>query len=65
MKNDKESSRVARKKLLLISLVCFGFMLFETVGGLLAGSLAIMTDAAHMLSDVAGFMISYLAIYLG
>lgn len=40
-------------------------MIFEIVGGYLANSLAIMTDAAHMLSDVAGFMISYLAIYLG
>ena len=40
-------------------------MLFEIVGGYYANSLAIMTDAAHMLSDVAGFMISYLAIYLG
>ena len=37
----------------------------EFVGGILSGSLAIMTDAAHMLSDVAGFMISYFAIYLG
>lgn len=37
----------------------------EIVGGYLANSLAILTDAAHMLSDVAGFMISYVAIYLG
>lgn len=37
----------------------------EIVGGYMAHSLAIMTDAAHMLSDVAGFMISYAAIYLG
>jgi zinc transporter 2 len=36
----------------------------EVVGGYLANSLAIMTDAAHMLSDVAGFMISYFAIYM-
>lgn len=40
-------------------------MAAEIVGGYLAHSLAIMTDAAHMLSDVAGFMISYVAIYLG
>ena len=40
-------------------------MIGEIIGGYLAGSLAIMTDAAHMLSDVAGFMISYFAIYLG
>lgn len=37
----------------------------EIVGGYLAHSIAIMTDAAHMFSDVAGFMISYFAIYLG
>jgi zinc transporter 2 len=36
----------------------------EIAGGLISGSLAIMTDAAHMLSDVAGFMISYFAIYM-
>lgn len=40
-------------------------MLFEVIGGFYANSIAIMTDAAHMLSDVAGFMISYLAVYLG
>lgn len=40
-------------------------MAVEIAGGYLAGSLAIMTDAAHMFSDVAGFMISYIAIHLG
>lgn len=34
-------------------------------GGYFAGSLAIMTDAAHMLSDFAGFLISLFAIWLG
>lgn len=40
-------------------------MIAEFVGGYLSGSLAIMTDAAHILSDVAGFLISYFAIYIG
>jgi zinc transporter 2 len=40
-------------------------MIGEFVGGYVSGSLAIMTDAAHILSDVAGFLISYFAIYLG
>lgn len=40
-------------------------MLLEIVGGYISGSLAIITDAAHMLSDVAGFLISYFAIYMG
>jgi zinc transporter 2 len=53
------------KKLLWVSVVCFIFMGGELIGGYLSNSLAIMTDAAHMLSDVAGFMISYFAIYMG
>lgn len=52
-------------KLLLVTAVSFLFMIGEIIGGYLSGSLAIITDAAHMLSDVAGFLISYFAIYMG
>lgn len=51
-------------KLLFVSIICFMFMVAEIIGGYMSGSLAIMTDAAHMLSDVAGFLISYFAIYM-
>jgi zinc transporter 2 len=37
----------------------------EIFGGLISGSLAILTDAAHMLSDVAGFLISMFSIWIG
>jgi len=40
-------------------------MIAEIVGGFLSDSLAILTDAAHMLSDVAGFVISIFAIWIG
>jgi len=40
------------------------FMIVELVGGFVANSLAIMTDAAHMLSDVGGFIISLFGLYL-
>lgn len=40
-------------------------MAFEFVGGYFANSLAIMTDAAHLFSDVSGFFISIISIYLG
>ena len=33
-------------------------------GGYLSGSLAILTDAAHMLSDFASFLISLFAIWV-
>ena len=38
--------------------------LFSPVGGKLANSLAIMTDAAHMLSDFASFLISLFALWM-
>ena len=65
IKKNALEAKIARNKLLIVSIICFIFMIGEVAGGYLAHSLAIMTDAAHMLSDVAGFMISYFAIYLG
>lgn len=52
-------------KLLAVTGISFIFMIAEFVGGYMSHSLAIMTDAAHILSDVAGFLISYFAIYMG
>lgn len=56
--------RSARKKLIIASLLCLLFMIGETVGGLLANSLAIATDAAHLLTDFASFMISLFSIWM-
>jgi zinc transporter 2 len=52
------------KKLFFVSIICFIFMGLEFAGGIISNSLAILTDAAHMFSDVAGFMISFLSIYI-
>lgn len=54
----------ARKKLIIASLLCLLFMIGETIGGLLANSLAIATDAAHLLTDFASFMISLFSIWM-
>ncbi len=37
----------------------------KLLGGLLSNSLAIATDAAHLLTDFASFMISLFAIWIG
>ncbi|XP_059167548.1 proton-coupled zinc antiporter SLC30A2-like isoform X2 [Physella acuta] len=61
----KESiNKKARTKLILASVLCLLFMTGEMVGGLLAHSLAIVSDAAHLLTDFASFMISLMALYL-
>ncbi|CAL0304165.1 unnamed protein product [Lupinus luteus] len=38
-------------------------MLVEVVGGIKANSLAVISDAAHLLSDIAGFFISLFAVW--
>ena len=60
MQGDK-----AFKKLALVVVICFIFMIVEVIGGKISGSLAILTDAAHMLSDVGGFLISMFSIKMG
>mgnify|MGYP002755712127 CR=1 FL=1 len=37
----------------------------EVVGGWLSGSMALIADAMHMLSDAAGLIISLIAIIVG
>ncbi|XP_021343404.1 zinc transporter 2-like isoform X2 [Mizuhopecten yessoensis] len=56
--------KTARRKLLLASGLCLFFMTAEFIGGILAHSLAILSDAAHMLTDLASFLISLFAIFL-
>lgn len=56
--------RVARRRLIFASILCLLFMIGEVVGGLLANSLAIATDAAHLLTDFASFMISLMALWV-
>lgn len=52
------------RKLIPITMFAFCFMVTEIVGGTLSGSLAILCDAAHQLSDVLGFVISIVAVHL-
>jgi zinc transporter 2 len=56
---------MALRKLAIITVICFLFMVAEVIGGYLSNSVAIMTDAAHMLSDCSGFIISILSIIIG
>lgn len=52
-----------QRKLIIACALCFAFMIVEIVGGWLARSIAIMSDAAHMLSDVSAFLVSIFAAW--
>ncbi|GAQ91546.1 Zn2+ transporter [Klebsormidium nitens] len=62
--SDIAEREKARRKLISAIGLCFIFMIVEVIGGFLSNSLAIMTDAAHLLSDIAGFAISLFAIWM-
>lgn len=61
-KDAKERS-ASMRKLLIAVVLCVIFMTVEVVGGIKANSLAILTDAAHLLSDVAAFAISLFSLW--
>ncbi|GLD67557.1 zinc transporter 3 isoform X1, partial [Lates japonicus] len=55
---------LAKKKLYIASAVCLVFMIGEVIGGYLAHSLAIMTDAAHLLTDFGSMMVSLFSLWI-
>jgi solute carrier family 30 (zinc transporter), member 2 len=60
---DEKERAASIKKLWIAVFLCIIFMTVEVVGGIKANSLAILTDAAHLLSDVAAFAISLFSIW--
>ncbi|KAJ8750460.1 hypothetical protein K2173_015600 [Erythroxylum novogranatense] len=59
---SQERKKIAFK---LFGLIVFYLiaMAIEIVGGLKANSLAVLTDAAHLLTDIAGLLVSLLAVW--
>ncbi|VDM47414.1 unnamed protein product [Toxocara canis] len=58
----QNKDRRAERTLIVVAALSALFIVAEFTGGLLAHSLAIMTDAGHMLSDLLSFIISIFAI---
>ena len=52
------TNRAAMKKLCLVLATSCVFICVEIAGGYFANSIAILSDAAHIASDVIGFGIS-------
>ncbi|XP_027855770.1 zinc transporter 2-like [Xiphophorus couchianus] len=61
-KSENKTRRVARRKLLAACAVSLVFMTGEVIGGYAAHSLAIMTDAAHLLTDFGSIVISIFSL---
>lgn len=63
-KNDEPYGKTEKRKLMWAIGFTLVFMIAEFLGGYLSGSLAIMTDAAHLLSDCISFLIAVISIWI-
>ena len=54
-----------QRRVLLALLLTGGFMLAEVAGGIVAGSLALIADAGHMLTDTASLALAWAAFRVG
>jgi len=63
--HDHDHARVDSRRALAIALaLTAGFTVVEVVGGIAAGSLALLADAVHMLSDNVAIALSLVAVWL-
>ncbi|TMU88247.1 cation transporter [Bacillus sp. BHET2] len=66
MGHDHSHGHNQNKKALFISFIfIFTFMIVEVIGGVMTNSLALLSDAGHMLSDAAALGLSLAAFYIG
>ena len=59
-----EARRSKERAILIAAVLTGGFMGAEVVGGLVSGSLALLADAGHMLTDFASLMLAWFAFRL-
>ena len=65
MAHDHDHARVESRRALAVALVLTAsYTLVEVVGGVLAGSLALLADAVHMLSDNVALALALVAAWL-
>jgi cobalt-zinc-cadmium efflux system protein len=53
-----------RKRLIVVLVITCAVLLAEVIGGLIAGSLALLADAGHMLTDSTGLILALIAASL-
>ncbi|CAH1776282.1 unnamed protein product [Owenia fusiformis] len=63
-RKKQEPINRARNQLIAVTVLSTLFMIAEIIGGVLSGSLALVTDATHLASDVLSFVISLIAIHV-
>ncbi|XP_036299091.1 zinc transporter 4 isoform X6 [Pipistrellus kuhlii] len=63
-RRERLAQRKVKTRLTIAAVLYLLFMVGELVGGYIANSLAIMTDALHMLTDLSAIILTLLALWL-
>jgi cobalt-zinc-cadmium efflux system protein len=59
--HDDGGSRADGRRLVIVLVMVVGYMIAEVIGGVISGSLALLADAGHMLSDAGALVVTLLA----
>ena len=62
--HELTATNAHRKRLLVVLVITFVVLIAEVIGGLIAGSLALVADAGHMLTDSTGLIMALIAAAL-
>jgi cobalt-zinc-cadmium efflux system protein len=62
--HEATATTAHRKRLMVVLVITFVVLIAEVVGGLIAGSLALLADAGHMLTDSTGLIMALIAAAL-
>ena len=62
--HSHELRSAGRRSLIAAFILIAGYMLVEVAGGILSGSLALLADAGHMLTDAASIAVALIAMML-
>jgi cobalt-zinc-cadmium efflux system protein len=62
--HEVTATNAHRNRLIVVLLITFAVLIAEVVGGLIAGSLALLADAGHALTDATGLIMALIAASL-
>ena len=55
----------SRRSLIIALILISSYMVAEVIGGVISGSLALLADAGHMLTDAASIVMALVAMWIG
>lgn len=59
----KQDHSKSYTKLFIVSVMCLIFITGEIVGGILSHSISVISDATHLITDLIGFILSFVFLY--